>query len=76
LRPLQGRCVPHVIGIFTGPGAINVAMEPPHSSFWIEASTDMPLSLKERCVDAIAQIHSCGVFHGDIQLRHILIGGD
>ncbi|KAJ4489461.1 hypothetical protein C8J55DRAFT_505161 [Lentinula edodes] len=51
-------------------------MEPPHSSFWIEASTDMPLSLKERCVDAIAQIHSCGVFHGDIQLRHILIGGD
>ncbi|KAJ3933599.1 MAG: hypothetical protein NXY57DRAFT_791868 [Lentinula lateritia] len=76
LRSLQGRCVPHVIGIFTGPGAINVAMEPPHSSFWIEASIDMPLSLKERCVDAIAQIHSCGVFHGDIDLQHILIGGD
>ncbi|KAJ3990524.1 hypothetical protein F5890DRAFT_1480300 [Lentinula detonsa] len=76
LGPLQGKYVPHVIGVFSGPAVLNVAMEPPHSSFWIEASTDMPLSLKQRCVDAIAEIHSCGVFHGDIELRHMLIGGD
>ncbi|KAJ3719685.1 hypothetical protein C8R42DRAFT_542846, partial [Lentinula raphanica] len=72
----QGICVPHVIGVFAAPAVINVVMEPPHHSFWIEASTDMPLSLKQRCVDAIAQIHSCGVLHGDIELRHMLIGGD
>ncbi|KAJ4486363.1 hypothetical protein J3R30DRAFT_3697875 [Lentinula aciculospora] len=76
LKSLQGKCVPSVIGVFSGPGVLNVAMESPHSSFWIEASADMPLSLKQRCVDAIAGIHSCGVFHGDIQLRHMLIGGD
>ncbi|KAJ3823890.1 hypothetical protein F5880DRAFT_1612476 [Lentinula raphanica] len=76
LRPLQGICVPHVIGVFAAPAVINVVMEPPHHSFWIEASTDMPLSLKQRCVDAISQIHSCGVLHGDIELRHMLIGGD
>ncbi|KAE9410883.1 hypothetical protein BT96DRAFT_241808 [Gymnopus androsaceus JB14] len=76
LKPLQGKCVPNVIGLFAAPGALNVAMEPPHSSFWIEASTDMPLSLKQRCVDAFAEIHSRGVFHGDVELRHMLIGGD
>ncbi|KAF9068024.1 hypothetical protein BDP27DRAFT_1295571 [Rhodocollybia butyracea] len=76
LRPLQGQCVPNIIGVFSAPSALNVAMEPPHSSFWIEASTDMPLSLKERCLDAFVNIHSRGVFHGDIELRHMLIGGD
>ncbi|KIK71216.1 hypothetical protein GYMLUDRAFT_33352 [Collybiopsis luxurians FD-317 M1] len=76
LKPLQGKCVPHIINVYTGPAALNVAMEPPHSSFWIEASADMPLSLKKLCVDAFTEIHARGVFHGDIELRHMLIGGD
>ncbi|KAF5382971.1 hypothetical protein D9757_006362 [Collybiopsis confluens] len=76
LKPLQGRCVPHIINIFTGPASLNVAMEPPHSSFWIEASADMPLQLKKLCVDAFAEIHARGVLHGDVELRHMLISGD
>lgn len=76
LKPLQGRCVPNIIGAYAAPGVVNVVMEPPHSSFWIEASTDMPFSLKQRCVDAFAAIHSRGVFHGDVELRHMLVGGD
>ena len=51
-------------------------MEPPHHSFWLEASPDMPDVLKERCIAAFEQIHSRKVLHGDIELRHMLIGGD
>jgi len=51
-------------------------MEPPHHSFWIEASADMPHVLKKRCVEAFEKIHAQGVCHGDIELRHMLIGGD
>jgi hypothetical protein len=51
-------------------------MEPPHHSFWIEASADMPDILKERCIEAFEKIHSAGILHGDVELRHMLIGGD
>ncbi|KAF5368349.1 hypothetical protein D9758_002429 [Tetrapyrgos nigripes] len=76
LRPLQGVVVPYIISLFTAPGLINVIMEPPHHSFWIEASTDMPLVLKQRCVEAFEKLHERGVLHGDVELRHMLIGGD
>lgn len=58
------------------PGVISIAMEPPHHSFWIEASADMPSVLKERCIEAFEKIHACGILHGDVELRHMLIGGD
>ena len=58
------------------PGEISVAMEPPHPSFWIEASPDMPDVLKERCIDAFEKLHARKVLHGDVELRHMLIGGD
>ncbi|KAG5221544.1 Serine/threonine protein [Salix suchowensis] len=48
----------------------------PHPSFWMEASSDMPNVLKQRCIAAIQRIHDQGVLHGDIQLRHMLIGGN
>ncbi|THU94836.1 hypothetical protein K435DRAFT_560368, partial [Dendrothele bispora CBS 962.96] len=73
---LEALVVPYIISLFTAPGFINVAMEPPHHSFWIEASTDMPLILKQRCVEAFEKLHACGVLHGDVELRHMLIGGD
>ncbi|KAK7463775.1 hypothetical protein VKT23_005714 [Stygiomarasmius scandens] len=76
LRSLQGIVVPYIISLFTAPGFINVIMEPPHHSFWMEASTDMPLVLKQRCVEAFEKLHACGVLHGDVELRHMLIGGD
>lgn len=54
----------------------SLIMELPHNSFWIEASEDMPVILKERCIAAVRKIHSHGVLHGDIELRHLLVGGD
>lgn len=76
LKPLQGIVVPNIIGVFTGTRRINVAMEVPHSSFWIESSSDMPNVLKKACVEALEKLHAQGVFHGNIGLSHFLIGGD
>ncbi|KAJ7706468.1 hypothetical protein B0H17DRAFT_1192934 [Mycena rosella] len=76
LKALQGRVVPAIINVYSSAGAVDVAMEPPHHSFWIEASPDMPHVLKKRCVQAFEKLHAAGVHHGDIELRHMLIGGD
>lgn len=75
MRPLQGLCVPSIIGVFsTSEGLANMAMEPPHPHAWRVA--DRSLSADEKCaiVDAYAQIHARGVLHGDVTLRHMLIG--
>ncbi|KIM84627.1 hypothetical protein PILCRDRAFT_818205 [Piloderma croceum F 1598] len=76
LKPLQGDVLPWIIRADVSPGAINIAMEPPHPSFWIEASPDMPIVLKQRCIEAFEKIHARGVLHGNVELRHMLIGGD
>ncbi|KAF7306651.1 Serine/threonine protein kinase [Mycena indigotica] len=76
LKSLQGRIVPSIINVYATVGAIDVAMEPPHHSFWVEASADMPNVLKKRCIRAYEQLHTAGVLHGDVELRHMLIGGD
>lgn len=76
LSRLQGDVVPPVIGVHVLPGEICVSMEPPHPSFWMEASADMPDVLKEKCIEAYEKIHSQGVLHGDVELRHMLIGAD
>ena len=36
----------------------------------------MPVVLKERCIEAFEKLHSVGILHGDVELRHMLIGGD
>ncbi|KAF7986253.1 hypothetical protein HWV62_38729 [Athelia sp. TMB] len=76
LCPLQGLVVSSIIGVHVLPGAISIAMELPHHSFWIEASPGMPSILKQRCVEAFAKIHERGVLHGDVELHNMLIGGD
>lgn len=48
----------------------------PHHSFWIQASPDMPVVLKRRCLDAYYQLHGQGVLHGSVDFANILIGGD
>ena len=63
------------------PNIINVddatiTMEPPHPIFWIEASPEMPESLKQLCVQAYEKLHVQGVLHGDVELQNMLIGGD
>ncbi|TFY51205.1 hypothetical protein EVG20_g11112 [Dentipellis fragilis] len=76
LLPLQGKVVPYVVGVYATPGQATIAMTPPHSSFWIEAHPTMPNVLKELVIEAYEKIHAHGVVHGDVALRHILIGGD
>ena len=76
LLPLQGDVVPHVMGVYTRPGKIDIAMELPHPVFWMEASASMPVVLKDRVVEAFRKLHGRGIVHGDVALRHILIGAD
>ena len=76
LKPLQGVVVPRIIGVHILPGAVSIAMELPHQSFWMEASPDMPYFLKKRAMEGLEMLHSRGILHGDIELRHVLIGGD
>ncbi|KAI0961479.1 hypothetical protein AcV7_000568 [Taiwanofungus camphoratus] len=76
LRPLQGDIAPFLIGVHIDGISISLAMQPPHHSFWIEASPDMPQVLKERVLEAFRKLHSRGILHGDPELRHMLIGGD
>lgn len=76
LRELQGHVVPTIIGVYCNVGKISVAMESPHHSFWMEASSDMPDVLKRRCVEAFEKIHARGVCHGDVHLGDMVIGGD
>lgn len=76
MKILQGHVVPHLIGVYVNPVSFTIAMELPHSTFWMEASSDMPDILKEQCIAAVRKIHSCGVLHNDIELRHMLIGAD
>ncbi|OJA12051.1 hypothetical protein AZE42_06699 [Rhizopogon vesiculosus] len=76
LKPLQGVVVPRIIGVHILPGAVSIAMELPHQSFWMEASHTMPDVLKERAMEGLEMLHSRGILHGDIELRHVLIGGD
>jgi hypothetical protein len=51
-------------------------MDLPHPVFWMEASASMPVVLKDRVVEAFQNLHERGVVHGDVALRHILIGAD
>ncbi|KAH7924876.1 hypothetical protein BV22DRAFT_1090097 [Leucogyrophana mollusca] len=76
LKQLQGDVVPYIIGVHVLPGAVAVTMEMPHPTFWMEASPTMPDILKERCIAAFEKIHARGVLHGDVELRHMLIGAD
>ena len=51
-------------------------MELPHNTFWKEARPNMPELMKKRFVQAFEKIHKRGVVHGNIRLRHMLIGAD
>ncbi|KAI0669963.1 hypothetical protein C8Q78DRAFT_1079873 [Trametes maxima] len=76
LRNLQGIIVPRLINIYDSPTSFSLAFEPPHTSFWMEASADMPRVLKKAVIQAFIILHQQGIQHGDPQLHNILIGGD
>ncbi|KLO13775.1 hypothetical protein SCHPADRAFT_798816, partial [Schizopora paradoxa] len=65
--------VPTIIGVYLIDRRISVAMELPHSSFWVEATEDMSVVLKRKCISALDKIHERGVLHGDVELRHMLV---
>jgi len=64
------------MGVYTRPGKVDIAMDLPHPIFWMEASASMPTVLKDRVVEAFQKLHERGIVHGDVALRHILIGAD
>jgi hypothetical protein len=51
-----------------------MAMEPPHPHAWRMAERSLSEDEKHAIVEAYAQIHARGVLHGDVALRHMLIG--
>lgn len=73
---LQGKIVPKMINLYNGDTAISLLMEPPHTSFWMEASADMPHTLKKAVVKAYVYLHYKGILHGEAEPRNMLIGGD
>ncbi|KAN0134898.1 hypothetical protein V8E53_007272 [Lactarius tabidus] len=77
LRPLQGLCVPNIIGVFnTSEGLANMAMEPPHPHAWRVADRSLSTNEKRVIVEAYSRIHARRVLHRDVALRHMLIGRD
>ena len=64
------------MGVYARPGKIDIAMDLPHPVFWMEACASMPVVLKDRVLEAFRKLHERGVVHGDVALRHILIGAD
>lgn len=76
LQSLQGSVIPTIIGVYLVERRISIAMELPHSSFWIEATEDMSDFLKRKCIAAFDRVHERGVLHGDAELRHMLISAE
>ncbi|KAL1760410.1 hypothetical protein FB107DRAFT_286951 [Schizophyllum commune] len=76
LRPLQGIIVPNVISVVNSLYGTHVVMEPPHASFWITASPDMPHALKRRVVRAYELLHARGIAQTSVALEHMLVGAD
>jgi hypothetical protein len=73
---LQGDCIPEMIGIYRKGRATTIAFALPHANSWMEAHHGLPEEIKEKVIEAYKKIHAKGVQHGDIGLRHILIGDD
>ncbi|KZV75592.1 hypothetical protein PENSPDRAFT_647126 [Peniophora sp. CONT] len=76
LFPLQGVIIPRLLGVHSTDSGFAFNMEIPHPVFWFEASATMPDVLKAKVISAYSDLHVRGVLHGDVALRHILVGGD
>jgi hypothetical protein len=65
--------IPPMIGLYRHTSGFSINLEAPHSCFWIEASPDMPYTLKTMCVEALQRVHRSGVLHGSLSLCKVLI---
>ena len=69
--------MPWVINATHCPGShleLNFAL--PHPSGWREADSYLSVEEKNNIIMAYKRIHNAGVLHGDVELRHMLIGDD
>ncbi|TFY68368.1 hypothetical protein EVJ58_g1068 [Rhodofomes roseus] len=76
LRSLQGNVVPALINVTRSVDGVSLNMAPPHPTFWMDASADMPFILKACVVEAYDALHRRGILHGNPQLQNMLICGD
>jgi hypothetical protein len=77
LRPLQGICVPNIIGIYNAHGGkVIFNTEVPHHVGWRTAGPNITPANKDAIVEAYKTIHSRGIMHNSVAFRHILIGRD
>jgi hypothetical protein len=77
LRPLQGDCVPWIIGVRHCPGGrVGVAQDLPHPKGWREADMFLEESQKEAIIAAYQKLHDRGILHGNVEYRHMLMGDD
>ncbi|KDQ07896.1 hypothetical protein BOTBODRAFT_192145 [Botryobasidium botryosum FD-172 SS1] len=75
LRPVQGVVVPWLIRVEPLKfGFVTYLMEPPGQK-WSHAHPNMSHTEKKLIIRAYERLHLCGVLHGDVQLRHILVSG-
>ncbi|KAF8337512.1 uncharacterized protein EI90DRAFT_2659230 [Cantharellus anzutake] len=80
LRPLQGKCVPHIISVQTIPGGyLTVNCELLSVNGWSDAHPDgkfISQEKKKRILEAYHRIHKQGVLHGSVSLHNIAISDD
>ena len=77
LHPLQGDCVPWIIGVcHCLGGCVGIAQDLPHPMGWREANMFLEESQKESIIEAYQKLHDRGILHGDAEYRHMLIGDD
>ncbi|KAI0335339.1 hypothetical protein GY45DRAFT_1317275 [Cubamyces sp. BRFM 1775] len=76
LGNIQGFIVPPLMKVHQDAAAVSLVLQPPHRSFWIEASADMPNVLKKEIILTYVALHDRGILHGDAELHNMLIGGD
>ena len=72
----MGEYVPRLIAVRCGSDRFNLGFEIPHQTFFIEASADMPETLKRRTIKVLEKLHAKGICHKDLNLENILIGAD
>jgi serine/threonine protein kinase len=72
----MGEYVPRLIAVRCGSDRFNLSFEIPHQTFFIEASADMPDTLKRRAIKVLEKLHAKGICHKDLNLENILIGAD
>ncbi|KAJ3271053.1 hypothetical protein HK104_004753 [Borealophlyctis nickersoniae] len=78
LEPLQGGRIPNLFGFVTLWGILDILVLEP-AGIRIEEEVCMALGgedcIKQKMKEALREVHSCGVLHGDVRLQNFLWDG-